>query len=264
MAVPIPAPLPPWARAVLYLAPLAFSVGRELADYFLEADDPTELAWMRYSAIFDNTQSVDPADVYVTTWDFMNITGGVVDDTWNDTDLDAVQAQVAILVNNWCPNMSPWSRCTEIRAYKMGFNSYGNAKPFATSGPPVKIWPMAAVGTGTGNSAPQVALTVQERTARRRNWGRHYYPAVASNAISAANGRVSPTVVSALATLTETTYNGLMAAEYFPVVPVTQIDGVASRGLYTVSAIAVDDVLDVQRRRRYKNPLNRTILPIEP
>jgi hypothetical protein len=62
--------------------------------------------------------------------------------------------------------------------------------------------------------------------------------------------------------MVSTRYGALMAAEFFPVVPVTQVDKLASRGLLTVQEIQVDNVPDVIRRRRIAATGYRKILPV--
>jgi hypothetical protein len=65
-------------------------------------------------------------------------------------------------------------------------------------------------------------------------------------------------------------FQNLMSEEFFPVVPITQIQtggpssgSVPTRALLTMSGVQMDDVPDVQRRRRPENATHRMVLPLE-
>ena len=239
-----------------------YETGRWLVDYLDSHDSADDLSWVRFETIYDNTASLDTSDRYVTTWDVMNVTNGSIDSTWTEADLDFVQARISAISGSWQPYMSSFCSVIEDRAYARGFNGYGTAKPFADSGPPLKTWPRVVPGLATTQGVPQAALSVTEEVARRANWGRFYLPCMALP--NASNGRPTQVMVDAIAQRVHDTYDELMTNEYFPVVPVTQIDKTTTRGLYTVTGVRVDDVGDVIRRRRYANPTYRKILPITP
>jgi hypothetical protein len=57
-------------------------------------------------------------------------------------------------------------------------------------------------------------------------------------------------------------YGALMNDEFFPVVPVTQVQKGRVRGLLTVSEIQVDSTYDVIRRRRVHTTKYRKTLPL--
>lgn len=258
---PIPAPLPIWAKAVLYLAPLAYELGVALVDYYYEAAQPSELVWTKFVAKCEDTTSLDPADDQYVSWDFMNITGGGVDDTWTLADYDVVFNALGTFLFSWKPAMQTRYSFTQMLAYQRGFNDYGNSKPFADSGPPKEIRPTTHTGTASGPQAPQVASSVTEEIARRENWGRFYMPGLSSSAL-AASGRISSSVVSALSQATATFYETCMASEIYPVVPVTSVKKTPFRALYTINQVRVDDVADVIRRRRFEQASFRAVHPL--
>jgi hypothetical protein len=199
----------------------------------------------------------------VTTLDIANITGGTIDSTWTDADYTTVNTKVAALASAWLAGFAQSRlRHKQTNYYVRAFNPMSNPKPFAISGPPEKIFTsgQAATGTPATIQANQLAFTTTERTAYPRHWGRNYWPLPANTHLSLQGG-ISNTAVDALATAVQQQYAGLMAAEFFPVVPVTQVQKAAVRGLLTVSAIQVDNVPDVIRRRRIASVGYRKILP---
>jgi hypothetical protein len=217
----------------------------------MDAADATQPdVWMHIQAIGSPIASADPADKFVTTFDVVNITNGAIDSTWNDDDLNTVAGQLQGLLGSWAnPHMSNDCHWTELRFYRRAFNPLANSQPFAFSGPPVKTYLQTVAGIGTGYQAPQVAMTSTERTAYPRHWGRNYWPRPASNqAIS--GGFIQSAQVDTFISSLQSVYATLMGAEFFPVVPVTQIQGGPARGLLTVHELQVDNLFDVQRRRR--------------
>jgi hypothetical protein len=149
----------------------------------------------------------------------------------------------------------------EMRFYRRHFNGYNLAKPFAKSGPPQIVYPMTGAGAASSRQAPQVALTTTDRTAYPRHWGRNYWPMPGSVGTTTI-GNAPAGEVDATANGLAATYTQLMAADFFPVVVVTQVDKIPTRGLLTVNKIQVDDVWDVVRRRRVKTATHKKILPV--
>lgn len=88
-----------------------------------------------------------------------------------------------------------------------------------------------------------------------------YMPTLGRTAYSG-TGRVAASVVNALASATQTLVEGLASAQFIVVVPTTtQSSGKAPnvvtspmRTLQGMSAVRVDDVGDIIRRRRYRKP----------
>lgn len=249
---PIPAPLPPWARALIQLSPLIAAGLQEALQYIGVLDDATSStpdAWMHVQLVGQPNNSVELADNFVTTMDIVNITNGAVDSSWTTTDITNVSSALATLQTAWMSRMSADYQWREQRYYKRYFNAYSETAPFAKSGPPQEVRPFVGTGTGTGFQAPQVAVTSTDRTAYPRHWGRNYWPHPGSGVVSS-GGYISQANVDSWATAVQSCYQTLMASEYFPVVVVTQVDKVPTRGLLTVSEVQVDNVFDVVRRRR--------------
>jgi len=145
--------------------------------------------------------------------------------------------------------------------YQMLFNPYTNSKPFAQSGEPERIDSLSVVGSGTlGDMAPQVAVTVTEKTAFPQNWGRFYLPGP-SGATADLNGHIKAATVNSIADVYFSAAAALQGNQIFPVVPMTQAGGQPARGLLSVSQCQVDDVFDVVRRRRSHTTLLRAKRP---
>jgi hypothetical protein len=261
---PIPAPLPPWARALLQLEPFIQPFLLNFVEHLAAlkaADDPAPDEWRHVQCIFRDPADDDTRNICVTTFDIVNITGGAVDSTWTTGDYDTVEFFLDAICANWATHMQPRFRLVEKRYYRKTFNPLVIEKPFPPGGPPVHISTTQHNGTATGNMPPQVAVTSTDKTPYRRHWGRNYWPAPAGITCDA-TGRIGTSVVDAFALTLQDQYAGMMQAEFFPVVPVTQVDKVPTRGLLTLSEIQVDNVFDVQRRRRSHLATHKAVFPL--
>lgn len=261
---PIPAPLPPWARALLQVAPWIPGGLQEALEYIgnlFDATDPQPSAWMHIQAVGAPVGSTERADDFVTTFDIVNITGGQVDSSWTASDTSTVNGALGQLLIAWAAVMSDEYTWKELRFYKRFFNDLSVEEPYAKSGPPQIVYPWAIAGAATTQQAPQVAITSTDRTTYPRHWGRNYWPHPhPSN--TAGTGYIASASVDAIANMVHTAYATLMAAEFFPVVPVTQIDNARARGLLTVTSVQVDNLYDVIRRRRPEKATYRKVLAV--
>jgi hypothetical protein len=57
-------------------------------------------------------------------------------------------------------------------------------------------------------------------------------------------------------------YQGNFADGNLPVVPITQVNGDATRALLAVTHLTLDSTPDIQRRRRDNVPLTKTTTPL--
>jgi hypothetical protein len=144
------------------------------------------------------------------------------------------------------------------------FNDYSIAEPFVKSGAPERVIPTVRIGTAnTGELPPQCSITSTDRTVYARHWGRNYWPHPAAGLVALSPpGNVTTAHVDSLATAVVQCYDTLMASEFYPVVPITMVQGVPTRGLLTVTEVQVDDLFDVIRRRRPKQPTHYKRLPV--
>ena len=261
---PLPPVLPPWARALLQVAPY-IAVGLQAALEYIGEMEPGDGAspdeWRRVQLIGGPVAAHAASDKFTTSMDIANITGGGIDNSWTEGDHDAVAGQLGTLCATWAASMCSSFRWYEMRFYRAQFNSYSLAEPFVKAGPPVAIYPLTNVGAVASAQAHQVSITSTDRTAYAKHWGRNYWPHPSAGTVTQP-GFVSSATVTALANAVHTCYGALMAAGYFPVVAVTQVDKQPMRGLLTVNEVQVDNLFDVVRRRRPKLPTQRVRLPV--
>lgn len=267
--LPQPPPtLPPWAKVLWYLAEtvaigvtyLQFDSGQEIQPTAGTPDDPTATTWRRFQMVYENNISVERADDQVFTIDLVNYTNNAIDNTWTPADYTVCDTNIGVFCATLVSVIPTWLTLTQIRAYRMTFNPYTNPKPFAASGAPEYMSTKNVPGTGGGLVAPQATTTVTELTPVRKHWGRFYLPTMASS-VYAAGGRLATAQVDAIAAAANKMYGDLAANQFYPVVPVVQVDKQPVRALQGVTQVRVDDVGDVVRRRRYRSPNHTKTLP---
>lgn len=258
---PPPPTLPVWAKVLWYIAEtaavgasyLAFDNGQEIRPVGVNPGDPDPNSWRHFQFVFKNTTSQDAADDQVFTMDIANYTNGSIDSSWTDADYTTVKGTLDTLIATIVSRTSSYLTLQEVRSYVRAFNPYSlTAKPFADSGPPEMIWTYNLPGGGTSTIAPQICSTITELTPVRAHWGRHYLPTCGAGSVSV-GGRLATTIVDELATAHNQAYAALMAQNFQPVVATTRSDKANVRTLQHVTGIKVDDILDVQRRRRYRH-----------
>lgn len=113
------------------------------------------------------------------------------------------------------------------------------------------------VGTGSSDFLPwQIACNVTWVTPNRRRWGRIYVPGFLES--QNASGRVGSGTVDTLANASWTLSQDLSSiASGLSHVVVDRSSGISLE----VAGVRVDDVWDIQRRRRDETPTYRKILP---
>ena len=266
MPAAIPAPLPSWSKWAIALGATPSSYLVSLLTYLgstTDVTDPAPGVWMHIQAVFIDTFSNRTADEMVVTFDLANITGGGLDSSWTSGDFSTAEAPLVSICTQWMAHASAQVTCKELRWYPRSFNPYTNPKPFPPSGPPVHVTPVNVIG---GVSAPiphQIAVTHTEKTTYPKHWGRCYWPAPAYSAsLFGSGGLLTTAFVDAWALAVKTAYDTLIAAEFYPLVPTTTVGGVASRSLLGITAIQVDDIADVQRRRRAWSGVHKTSIPV--
>jgi len=257
-------------QSTIFSAP--FGLGQKLEHLFefwyqLAAGDAPE--WRRFVMTFSDTVSQDNADDAKITFDIVNYTGGAIDDTWTDTDYQAVRTDLRAIATAWGAHMDTHHSYTKIDAYRMTFNPAWVGSPltekrfpFNLTGPPEFSSPESVPGAGgTGCAAPQVAMSVTEVTPIRRSWGRFYLPFPDVGLYDQTTGRWQPTHVDSIATAIQGVHNSLGAKEFQMVVPITQSQKQRVAALEQVTHIRIDNVPDVIRRRRFKHASYVKTLP---
>lgn len=256
-----PGPLK-WAKWLVRENSLAMLAFEQFFSYGTVAALSSSVGWRRLHAVCTRlTPAGTIEDKAIMTFDLLNITSGSADDTWTTTDFTTAESKFDTMFAAIASGLSPKLTVSEYRWYRKTFAPAGTVYPdgkpkyFADSGPPARVTPKAIVGTGPGTQQMpyQVAISVTEKTSLAKHWGRFYIPNPGMSMFDAF-GRVAATTF--VQTPVQVCYAALADAELFPVVP-----SGAHSSLLSVTQIQVDDVPDVQRSRRPKTTLVRTVGP---
>lgn len=221
---------------------------------------PTNLEWRRFVIRWTRDTPVGTVEDFAQfKIDLVNVTADELDVTWTSGDFASVRAAISTFETAILSQVVGSQRFADVKAYRMRFNPVLDvARPFAETGPPVYVSALANAGTATGAMAYQVAPTVTLRTGWARHWGRCYMPCPSNNQLDS-YGRLNSTYRSTVGTAFKTMLGTLHDAGFYPVVPVGQLDKSPFHALLGVQAVVVDDVPDVQRRRRPKQTAVRTV-----
>lgn len=197
----------------------------------------------------DGTGAFSPRERGMFGIHYVNSTGGDLDTTWIAADFAAVEAAVQAF---WTANQSTIpSSChlVEHRWYAFG---PGVVPP----NPPVRVTTLGTPlpGTGTQNDVHQAAMTVTLRTALRRHWGRIYLP-MGSQMVSVL-GQSTTGLVDALCNSARTMFMSPFTSN--GIVPVVYDRN--KHGVLGVTALEVDSVPDIIRRRRPRTSNYKKIL----
>lgn len=209
-------------------------------------------------------------DADICTFHFLNLTAGVPDASWIAADYASVEAAFLNMWDSLRANYLP-----EVRLKEFAWRADGPAfKPFGTAlAPTLRITPETMAGTSAGGVAlpPQCAMSVTEvteatfdvsgvgvpghatgtgRTQRRNRWGRFYLPGPTSAVLT--DGRFTTAYCTTVSGLIRDMYNTCVAAGLIPVMYSPK-----TGHAWSVTAIHVDDIVDVIRSRRYVTPLTR-------
>jgi hypothetical protein len=259
--------LPAWKKWALAIGATPSSFLIDVLDYFepmADISQPNPGEWRHASIVWTNAVTNLVADEEIVGFDISNITNGGLDSSWTSADYDTVDAVLKLLVQQWSLHQHQGMSSKEIRYYRRSFNPYtNNTQPFPPTGPPERVTPWVVAGQDPTPIANQIAVTHSEITAYPRHWGRAYWPAPGAG-VFATGGYLSTTFVDAWATVVHDAYQSLQDAQFFPTVVTTQVNKLPSRQLLGVSAIQVDNVPDVIRRRRPRTTTHRKALPISP
>lgn len=188
-------------------------------------------------------------DVAEMHFDFMNITGGDPDDTWTTTDFTTLETAITAWHTAMDPLITTAQTLREIRWYRVGTGVF-------PPNPAARVTPIGATGSSSAVLLPpQCAISITQKTARRKQWGRSYVPGCTTNALGA-QGSMPNTVVDQVATATGNLVAAAASHEFYAGV----LSGVAG-SFFATEHVQVDNVWDVIRRRRWRNVTYRKQLP---
>lgn len=209
---------------------------------------PVELRKLQvvFARVAPTGVATDPA---VITLHFLNLTSSAPDSTWVDGDFVTVEDGFTAL---WAAVKSRYATGTILDQYR--WYKDGDAfHPTPSDGnPAVRVVEMNVPGTASEFPLPpQLALSVTEKTALRKRWGRIYMPCPGVSQVTT-GGMAGTVVVGEMANAYHTFYEACRTAEIIPVV-FSPTNGSA----YEIEHIQVDDLYDVIRSRRWKAPTIR-------
>lgn len=265
-----PVPNPKLAKAIFkaleWALPIAYAA---LVDYNGHTTAVHDLEWRRLAVeISRTTPGGTVEDRAVTTWDLLNITGGDIDTSWTTTDYTTAEAAFDEFWGTWAGLASSSHAVVGYKWYAMRFADPMTASHrFENTGPPQRAVSKAIPGTGSSAPLPyQIACAITEKTAIPRHWGRVYIPGIATVSMGT-QGRWGSGFTTFFANAAAELVDDLGTAQLFPVVATTQMKADGSPpgtltlkpGLNQITSLVVDDIPDVIRSRRPKQPLLRTI-----
>jgi hypothetical protein len=190
-------------------------------------------------------------DRLMISLDFLKVDDGAPSDDWVAADFEAIESAV----DTW------WAAVKNLHssAYKLDeYRWYRKTPGVSEVGPARRVVDRDVAGTSSAHvHAPQSAVSVTERTALRKHWGRFYLPI--GNITLTANGRIPVATAQSIADLWKTV---LQAGHARGIYAVTVADRLKAALL--VQEVQVDDVVDVIRSRRYRAPTVRERRDLEP
>lgn len=256
----LPTPLLKWTKYVLRGVAEGWALIQALNDYSPVASSPQDLEW-RYAVLrFSRPSPVTaPEDYAQIGLHLVNITGGDVDKSWTAGDYTTCDGHFDEWWTTIKPQIQADHKLVDVRYYRKTFNApMTPEKRFADSGPPEHIHPVNLAGTSVTLPLPhQIAMSVTLKTSVPKHWGRVYMPGLPQSAAADGYGRWQSTPRQAVANAFAELMDDLAGSEFFPVVPVTQVNKVLTPGLLGVTSVQVDDIPDVVRRRRARTTLVR-------
>lgn len=211
-------------------------------------------------------------DVRVCTFHFLRLSGGAPSSAWGASDFGSIETAFDTL---WT-SIKPWYRSNIILQQ---YRWYKDGPAIEPPQEPVRVVDRSVAGTMASTTygqgvPPQVAVSVSEKTATRRHWGRFYLPqpainmagdALANNTF-APSGRFSSGFLTVIANAVDVFYEACLAAA-LPVVVYSKAkperegaEGtLPAQGALaiTVDNLQVDDIPDVIRSRRFDAPTLR-------
>ena len=183
-------------------------------------------------------------------FDFLNITGGSPDDTWTSGDYTTLEGYLDTF---WTAVKGYVSTGAKLA----GYHWYRHGPGIVAPNPAERVVTRSVAGTSSVNGmAPQCAATITFETAVRRSWGRTYLPALTQAAIGGAEGLFSHAFADNVANAAGALLSSAAGSD-FPMV-VTSVHLSAVLG---IEHIQVDDLVDIQRRRRWDHPTYRKLVP---
>lgn len=182
-------------------------------------------------------------DTLMSSFALFKISGTDPEPSWDTSDYTNAET----IIETW------WAATKGLFPSVLKFEEvrwYQEGPAITPPNPAVRVTSIASSATGSlPGLPPQVSSTVTLQTASRKYWGRMYMPAFRSSAlssISADDGRWDHSYVDELCSNTASMFNDLGGIGLIPAVYSR-----AGKAFLSVVGFEVDDVPDIQRRRRF-------------
>lgn len=191
-----------------------------------------------------------PEDVVINTFDFVNVTGGVLDTSWTAADFAGVEARLRTFYAAAGAFIATGSSLREFR-WSILPNPAGVVNPSVRVAPPATALSFSAAN----KLPPQLAMSVTKIVPVRRHWGRTYLGPLPA-AIVDTSGRIPNTTVDTVATAHQALVAGCQADD----TPMVVYNRALNVGL-AVEGTKVDNTADVVRSRRFRAATYSKLLP---
>lgn len=214
--------------------------------YSVEDDTVTDpVSILRLQIRYEVTRTGLQKDTYENVLHFVNTAGELPGATASDAQKIAVEGAFDTFWGLWASSAPQEVALKEYRWYHFSFDD-------PLTGPPTRISTKTTPVAGSATNQPaQMATSVTMRTTLRRHWGRIYLP----GATPGTSGFASTVNVDNPATRFRTFVNACDAIDLNPVV-YSRLQA----AVFSITAIEVDNVPDVIRRRRPKASTYKKIL----
>lgn len=212
---------------------------------------PDGVGARRAICVIDRTSAHAAADEALMHFDFMNLTGGDPDDTWTSGDYETMEDLLTTFFEAIAVVWHPGYKFSEVRWYRIG---HGVPKP----NPAERIFTLTSPVVGTGSTAlmpPQVASTITFRVGKRRSWGRTYVP-IEGASLTTDGLTLDPSVVDLLVEAADDLVTSSVDEDFH-----SGVLSMHDSAFYLTEAVEVDDVVDIQRRRRWQHPTYVNVIP---
>lgn len=271
----MPTPVPKWYKWLIKLTDWALAAGAASLYDQISVEPATNGAVWRY-AVMRYARSTPAGTVEDhAQWglNIVNITGGNIDTSWTTTDYTTCETHLTEYFNALKPFQSSSHTLVDIRwyakqfhpdmpigesIYEPGSKVLRDVDRFARMGPPQRVTTVNIAGTDAAKPLPyQMSMSITLKTPGPKHWGRIYLPGMGISNLSTANGRWDQSIAKGCADRTAELLDDLAGSEFQVAIPATQHEAAFSPALNAVTAVQVDDIPDVIRRRRSRQPAAR-------
>jgi len=208
----------------------------------IHVDANDVVGFTRFLLVFQrSTPALTREDVMVTHFDFSTVA------QWATSPLSSTdRGNVITLLGSWWTTVRAFT-CPSFTLQEIRVYDYETMSP--RPGPADLVSAVGTAGTSASGRLPdQIAITATYKSLSRKHWGRSYLPTVNQGIIDTTYGRFTSGHCTAVANAIRTLFqDDLTSGLGTPV-----IASLSHRALLGIRELQIDNVPDVQRRRRVK------------